>query len=52
MCRGEKYFSAISYSTYDPLRKFQCNLTYTVGLSVVSAQPVQKGASIRILAVV
>jgi len=39
MCGGEKYFSAIPYSTYDPPRKLQWYSTY-LGLSVVPAQPV------------
>jgi len=45
MCGGKKYFSAILYSTYDLTRKLQWYWTY-VGLSVVPAQPVQKGVLI------
>jgi len=45
MCEWEKYFFAIPYSTYDLRRKLQLCWT-DLGLSVFSAQPVQKGASI------
>jgi len=58
MCGGEKYSSAIPYSTCDPPSKLQSAAkispipsklqwywTY-LGLSVVPAQLIQKGASI------
>jgi len=45
MCGGEEYVSVIPYSTYDPPRKLQLYWTY-LDLSVVPAQPVQKGTSI------
>jgi len=44
MCGGEKYFSAILYSTYLP-RELQWYWTY-LDLSVVPTQLVQKGVSI------
>jgi len=50
MCGGEKYFSAIPYSTYDLPIELQWYWIYS-GLSLVSTQPVEKGASIRLLAV-
>jgi len=45
MCRDERYFSAIKYSTYDPPRELQWYWTY-LDLLAVPAQQVQKGASI------
>jgi len=43
--RGERYFSAIPYSIYDPATDLQWYWTYQE-LSVVPTQPVQKGALI------